>query len=107
MPVLVWVGMEGWGTKEEVSDLGSGGRCPELSGAAAGGDLGDGRAAGGLERPEGVVELTGGLVVFEGVADLARVRCRARRSPRRRQRPHPTSPAAEELLQPRQAPHIS
>ena len=47
------------------------GRGPELCGAAAGGDLGDGRSAGGLEGVECGVDLAGGLVVFEGVADLA------------------------------------
>jgi hypothetical protein len=71
MPVLFWMGIEGWGTKEEVSRSGGGGRGPEVCGASAGGDLGDGRSAGGLEGAECVVELAGGLVVFEGVADLA------------------------------------
>jgi hypothetical protein len=74
MPVPVWAGMEGWGTKEEVSRLGSGGHCPEPCGAAAGGDLGDGRAAGGLERLEGVVELAGGLVVLRVSLIWLRVR---------------------------------
>ena len=65
------MGIERSGTKEEVSPSGGRRRRPELGGAAAGGDLGDGRAAGGLEGSEGVVELAGGLVVVEGVADLA------------------------------------
>ena len=49
MLVLLWVGMEGWGTKEEVSRSLGRDRGPELRGAAAGGDLGGGRPAGGLE----------------------------------------------------------
>ena len=44
MVALVSVGIEGWGTKEEVSR--SAGRGPELRWPAAGGDLGDGRSAG-------------------------------------------------------------
>ena len=71
MVVPLCVGIEGWGTKEEVSPSVGRGGGPELGGAAAGGDLGDGRSAGALEGSEGVVELAGGLVVFEGVADLA------------------------------------
>ncbi|MCA1680149.1 MAG: hypothetical protein LC777_14955, partial [Actinobacteria bacterium] len=47
-------------------------RCgPELGGPPAGGDLGDGRSVGCLEGAESVIDLAGGLVVFEGVADLA------------------------------------
>ena len=42
-----------------------------MGGPAAGGDLGDGRSAGCLEGAERVVDLAGGLVVLEGVADLA------------------------------------
>ena len=57
--------------KEEVSRSGGCGRGPELRRAPAGGDLGDGRSAGCLEGAESVVELSGGLVVLEGVADLA------------------------------------
>ena len=71
MAVPLGVGIEGWGTKEEVSPSGWGGRGPELRWAAAGRDLGDGRSAGGVEGVERVVESAGGLVVFEGVADLA------------------------------------
>src|ERR1700730_11362383 len=71
MVVLFWGGIEGWGTKEEVSRSGGVGCGPELRWAAAGSDLGDGRAAGGLQGVQGVVELTGGLGVAEGVADLA------------------------------------
>lgn len=71
MVVLLCVGIEGRGTKEEVSRSGGRGGGPELCGAAAGGDLGDGRSAGASEGSEVVVELAGGLVVFEGVADLA------------------------------------
>ena len=44
---------------------------PELRGPAAGGDLGDGRSTGCLEGAERVIDLAGGLVVLEGVADLA------------------------------------
>ena len=47
---------------------------PELGGPAAGRDLGGGRAAGGVEGVEGVegvVDLAGGLVVVECLADLA------------------------------------
>src|SRR5579875_2239719 len=68
---LLWVGIEGWGTKEEVSRSGGGGGGPELGWSAAGSDLGDGGSAGCLEGLERVVDLAGGLVVFEGVADLA------------------------------------
>jgi hypothetical protein len=71
MVVLFWGGIEGWGTKEEVSRSAGLGCGPELCGPAAGSDLGDARSAGGLEGVEGGVELAGGLVVFEGVADLA------------------------------------
>ncbi len=71
MVVPLWGGIEGWGTKEEVSRSVRGGRGPELRGPAAGGDLGHGRSAGGVEGVECVVEVAGGLVVFEGVADLA------------------------------------
>ncbi len=71
MVVPLWGGIEGWGTKEEVRRSGRRGRGPELCGAAAGGDLGDGRSPGGVKRVECVVELSGGLVVLEGVADLA------------------------------------
>src|SRR5207247_8379025 len=74
MPVPLRVGIGGWGTKEEVSRSGGGGRVPELRGAAAGGDLGDGRSTGGLERVEGVVDLAGGLVVFEARLIWLRVR---------------------------------
>ena len=55
MVVLLSVGIEGWGTKEEVSR--SAGRGPELRRAAAGGDLGDGCSAGCLEGTERVVDL--------------------------------------------------
>ena len=51
-PVPLSVGIEGWGTKEEGKSLRGRGRGPELRGAAAGGDLGDGRSAGGLEGAE-------------------------------------------------------
>ena len=71
MVVPLWVGIEGWGTKEEVSRSARRGRGPELCRAAAGCDLGDGRAAGGLEGAERVIDVSGGLVVFERVADLA------------------------------------
>src|SRR6266536_268505 len=71
MAVPLRSGTEGWGTKEEVSRLAGRGRGPELRGASAGGDLADGRSAGGLEGAEGVVESAGGLVVVERVADLA------------------------------------
>ena len=71
MVMLLWGGIEGWGTKEEVSRSAGLGGGPELRGTAAGRDLGDGRSAGGLEGGERVVELAGGLVVAEGVADLA------------------------------------
>jgi hypothetical protein len=71
MPVLLWVGIEGWGTKEEVGRSAACGGGPELRRPAAGGDLGDGRSAGCVEGAECVVELAGGLVVLEGVADLA------------------------------------
>ena len=47
------------------------GSGPELRGSAAGGDLRGGCAAGGVEGEEGVVDLTGGLVVVQGLADLA------------------------------------
>jgi hypothetical protein len=71
MVALLSVGIEGWGTKEEVSrSEGSVGR-PELCWPAAGGDLGDCCSAGCLEGMERAVDLTGGLVVLEGVADLA------------------------------------
>jgi len=49
MVVLFWGGIEGWGTKEEVSRSSGGGRGPELCWPAAGGDLGDCRSAGCLE----------------------------------------------------------
>lgn len=71
MAVPLWGGIEGWGTKEEVSPSARGGRGPELCGAPAGSDLGDGRSAGGLQGAERVIESAGGLVVLEGVADLA------------------------------------
>src|SRR5438309_8250484 len=71
MVVLLWGGIGGWGTKEEVSRSGGGGRGPELRGPAAGSDLGDRRLAGCLEGVERVIDLAGGLVVLEGVADLA------------------------------------
>ena len=48
MPVLLGVGIEGWGTKEEVSRLAACGGGPELRWPAAGRDLGDGRSSGGL-----------------------------------------------------------
>lgn len=44
---------------------------PELGGAAAGFDLGGGRAAGGVQGVQGGVDLAGGLVVAEVLADLA------------------------------------
>ena len=44
---------------------------PELGGAAAGGELALGRAAGEGECLERVVDVAGGLVVLERVADLA------------------------------------
>ena len=71
MVALLWVGIEGWGTKEEVSGSGGWGGGPELRRSAAGGDLGDCRSSGCLEGTECVVDLAGGLVVLEGVADLA------------------------------------
>jgi len=71
MVVPLWMGIEGWGTKEEVSRSADRGRGLEVRGAAAGRDLGDCASAGGLEGAERVVDLTGGLVVLEGVADLA------------------------------------
>jgi hypothetical protein len=42
-----------------------------LRGPAAGRDLAGGRAAGGVQGVEGVVDLAGGLVVVECLADLA------------------------------------
>jgi hypothetical protein len=44
---------------------------PELGGASGGGDLGAGRAAGERERGERLLDLVGGAVVLEDVADLA------------------------------------
>jgi hypothetical protein len=46
MVALLWVGIEGWGTKEEVSRSAGRDRGPELRWPAAGGDLGDGGSAG-------------------------------------------------------------
>jgi hypothetical protein len=42
-----------------------------LRGAAAGGDLRGGDAAGDVQRLERVVDLAGGLVVLQGSAELA------------------------------------
>ena len=65
-------GIEGWGTKEEEVSRSEGWGCDlELRGPAAGGDLGDCRSSGCLEGAERVVDLASGLVVLEGVADLA------------------------------------
>ena len=64
-------GHRGVGYKEEVSGSGGWGGGPELRRSAAGGDLGDCRSSGCLEGTECVVDLAGGLVVLEGVADLA------------------------------------
>ena len=46
MVALLWVDIEGWGTKEEVSGSVGCGCGPELGWSAAGGELGDGRSAG-------------------------------------------------------------
>jgi hypothetical protein len=42
-----------------------------LRGASAGGDLRGAGAPGGTQRVEGVIDLAGGLVVVECLADLA------------------------------------
>jgi hypothetical protein len=53
------------------SGAGRWGGGPELGGAAGGGDLRAGRAAGEGERVQRALGLLGGLVVLQGVAELA------------------------------------
>ena len=53
------------------SGAGGLGGGPELRGPTAGWDLGDGRAAGGVQGAQGGVDLAGWLVVVERLADLA------------------------------------